>query len=188
MNQFASSAVHLIRRDCSDTKAVLGGRSLTSTRRRRRRLDRDSDDFVQPYALNTTVGAEWQVNRTTTLEVDYIHSYAEHQTGSTDVNLPVSGPISPANPRPVPRFSQVGMVQNFTKSWYDAVEAQMRSRIGGRGSVQVSYTLSRSYLDGVDFFVTMRGTQRTPHERGYNLSDQRHNSRPPHGVCRPSGE
>jgi len=39
----------------------------------------------------------------------------------------------------------------------------------------VSYTLSRSYLDGVDFFTTMRGTQRTPHERGYNPSDQRHN-------------
>jgi hypothetical protein len=51
----------------------------------------------------------------------------------------------------------------------------LRSRIGSRASLQVSYTLSRSYLDGVDFFRTMRGTQRTPHERGYNPSDQRHN-------------
>ena len=42
-------------------------------------------------------------------------------------------------------------------------------------SLQVSYTLSRSYLDGVDFFLTTRGTQRTPHERGYNPTDQRHN-------------
>ena len=67
------------------------------------------------------------------------------------------------------------MVENFTKSWYDAVETQLRSRMGSRGSFQVSYTLSRSYLDGVDFFTTMRGTQRTPHERGYNPSDQRHN-------------
>ena len=41
--------------------------------------------------------------------------------------------------------------------------------------MRASYTLSRSYLDGVDFFVTTRGTQRTPHERGYNPSDQRHN-------------
>jgi hypothetical protein len=67
------------------------------------------------------------------------------------------------------------MVENFTESWYEAVETQLRSRIGSRGSLQVSYTLSRSYLDGVDFFTTMRGTQRTPHERGYNPSDQRHN-------------
>jgi hypothetical protein len=49
------------------------------------------------------------------------------------------------------------------------------SNIGSRGALRVSYTLSRSYLDGVDFFTTMRGTQRTPHERGYNPSDQRHN-------------
>ena len=35
--------------------------------------------------------------------------------------------------------------------------------------------MSRSYLDGVDFFLTSRGTQRTPHERGYNPTDQRHN-------------
>ena len=67
------------------------------------------------------------------------------------------------------------MVENFSESWYDAVETQLRSRMGSRGSLQASYTLSRSYLDGVDFFLTMRGTQRTPHERGYNPSDQRHN-------------
>ena len=34
---------------------------------------------------------------------------------------------------------------------------------------------SRSDPDGVDFFLTTRITQRTPHERGYNPSDQRHN-------------
>ena len=68
------------------------------------------------------------------------------------------------------------MVENFTKSWYDALETQLRSRIARHAArCSVSYTLSRSYLDGVDFFLTMRGTQRTPHERGYNPSDQRHN-------------
>jgi hypothetical protein len=112
---------------------------------------------------------------TTTLDVDYIHSYANHQTGSTDENLPPSGAISAANPRPAANFNQVTRVENSTKSWYDAVETQLRSRIGSRGSWQASYTLSRSYLDGVDLFTTMRGTQRTPHERGYNPSDQRHN-------------
>jgi hypothetical protein len=91
------------------------------------------------------------------------------------VNLPPSGAVSAANPRPVANFSQVTMLENFSQSWYDAVETQLRSRIRSRGSLRVSYTLSRSYLDGVDFFTTMKGTQRTPHERGYNPSDQRHN-------------
>jgi hypothetical protein len=67
------------------------------------------------------------------------------------------------------------MLENFSLSWYDALETQMRTQFGSRGSLQVSYTLSRSYLDGVDFFLTLRGTQRTPHEIGYNPSDQRHN-------------
>jgi len=181
MNQFASSAIRITDaarlQNFPDTTAVLGGRTLDdylATFGGRNLGTVIPDDFVQPYALNTTIGAAWQLNPATTFDVDYIHSYANHQTGSTDVNLPASGPLS-ANPRPVANFGQVTMVENFTKSWYDAVETQWRSRIGTRGSLRLSYTLSRSYLDGVDFFLTMRGTQRTPHERGYNPSDQRHN-------------
>lgn len=182
MNQFASSAVRIIDparlRNFPDVNAVLGGRTLDQYLAAvggRQLGTVIPDDFVQPYALNTTIGTGWQVNPRTTLDLDYIHSYANHQTGSTDVNLPASGPLSVANPRPVANFSQVTMVENFTESWYDALETQWRSQLGSRSSLRVSYTLSRSYLDGVDFFLTMRGTQRMPHERGYNPSDQRHN-------------
>ena len=182
MNQFASSAVRItnpaLLRYFPDTNAVLGGRTLDEYLAAfggRNLGTVIPDDFVQPYALNTTLGAGWQISPATTFDVDYIHSYANHQTGSTDVNLPPSGPLSSTNPRPVATFNQVILVENFTKSWYDAVESQLLSQLGGRGSLRVSYTLSRSYLDGVDFFTTTRGTQRTPHERGYNPSDQRHN-------------
>jgi hypothetical protein len=182
MNQFAASTIRITDperlRYFPDASAVLGGRTLDEYLAAvggRQLGTVIPDDFVQPYALNTTIGAGWQVNPTTTLDIDYIHSYANHQTGSTDRNLPPSGPVSATNPRPVSNFSQVTMVENFTKSWYDAIESQFLSRLGPRGSLRVSYTLSRSYLDGVDFFLTMRGTQRTPHERGYNPSDQRHN-------------
>jgi hypothetical protein len=33
------------------------------------------------------------------------------------------------------------------ESWYDAVESQLLSHLGSRGSLRVSFTLSRSYLD-----------------------------------------
>jgi len=133
------------------------------------------DDFVQALAQNTSVGFAWQIDGATTLNVDYIHSYGDHQTGSTDRNLPVSGAISVSNPRPEPRFTQVVMVENYTKSWYDALESELRTRFRGGGQLHVSYTLSRTWLDGVDFFLTQRGTQRTPQEQGYSPSDQRHN-------------
>ena len=66
------------------------------------------------------------------------------------------------------------MVENFTGA---GTTPSKRSCAASRVArlIAGSYTLSRSYLDGVDFFLTMRGTQRTPHERGYNPSDQRHN-------------
>lgn len=133
------------------------------------------DDFVQSYALNTTFGTAWQLGRAASLDVDYVHSYADHQTGFTDRNLPSNGTISTTNPRPVQEFAQVWMLENFTKSWYDALETQFRVNVPRPGRLQASYTLSRSYLDGVDFFNTLRGTQRTPRERGYSPSDQRHN-------------
>jgi carboxypeptidase family protein len=133
------------------------------------------DDFVHAYALNTTAGVGWQLGPFTALDLDYVHSAATHQTGTTDRNLPPSGPISDTNPRPVAQFGQVLMLENFSRSWYDALETQLRARFHANGSMRVSYALSRSYLDGVDFFLTTRGTQRTPRERGYNPSDQRHN-------------
>ena len=133
------------------------------------------DDFVQAYALNTSVGFGWQIGRATAVDFDYIHSYGAHQYGTTDRNLPPAGRISAANPRPLPQLGQVGMLENFTTSWYDGLESQLRTRLAGIVDVQLSYTLSRTYLDGVDFFLNQRGTQRTPQERGYSPSDQRHN-------------
>jgi hypothetical protein len=156
---------------------VLGGRSLDSyiaSGGPRQLGTVIPDEFVQAYAVNTTAGVGWQVNSRTAFDADYVHSYGNHQVGSGDRNLPETGRL-PNTPRPVPQLAQVVMLENFTKSWYDALETQLRMHLGPADSLQVSYTLSRSYLDGVDFFLTTRGTQRTPHERGFNPSDQRHN-------------
>jgi hypothetical protein len=67
------------------------------------------------------------------------------------------------------------VLENCTKSWYDALESQFRVSVAGSGRLQASYTVSRSYMDGVEFFNIARGTQRTPQETGFSPSDQRHN-------------
>jgi hypothetical protein len=172
MNQLASPAVLVedparLRR-YPDIAAILAGgapRQLGTV---------IGDDFVQAYALTSTGGVQWQHGRGD-VTVDIVHSSATHQTGFTDRNLPAAGPIGAANPRPAPQFAQVSMLENFTDSWYDALETQFHFRLPRAGRLQASYTLSRTYLDGVDFFNTPRGTQRTPRERGYSPSDQRHN-------------
>ena len=133
------------------------------------------DDFVQAFAHEHVGRHRLAIDGATTLNVDYIHSYGDRQTGSTDRNLPVSGAISASNPRPEPQFTQVVMLENYTKNWYDALESELRTGLRGGGQLHVLYTLSRTWLDGVDFFITQRGTQRTPQEQGYSPGDQRHN-------------
>jgi hypothetical protein len=182
MNQAGSSVIRItdpnLLRNYPSVDAVLGGRTIESflaSVGARQIGTVIPDDFVQPWAINSTAGMGWQFSRAAALDVDYVHSYGAQQVGSTDRNLPPSGPVSAANPRPAPQFSQVVILENYSTSWYDALETQLHARLKGTDALQVSYTLSRSYLDGVDFFLTTRGTQRTPHERGFNPTDQRHN-------------
>lgn len=160
-----------------DINATLGGRTLEEyvAAGGVRQVLLIDDNYVLPYQQSTTVGMGWQINNSTSLDVDYVHSFGDNQLGSTDRNLPASGPISASNPRPVPQFSRVTVMENYTKSWYDAIEAQVRTRVRGGNTLQVSYALSKNILDGVDFYSTIRGTQRTPQEKGYNSTDNRHN-------------
>ena len=88
--------------------------------------------------MNTTGGIGWQLGRRAALDVDYVHSYGAHQAGFIDRNLPAAGAISPANPRPVPGFTQAWMLENYTKSWYDALESQFRATVAGAGRLQAS--------------------------------------------------
>ena len=83
----------------------------------------------------------------TGLDVDYVHSHMPNAIA--DPNIPLTGAITAANPRPVPTLGRV-TVQNLpnSKSWYDALEMQFRQRVRGANNLQVSYTLSRSMIDG----------------------------------------
>jgi outer membrane receptor protein involved in Fe transport len=158
-------------------EAVLGGQSLESylARGGAKSVFMIGADNVLPWALNSTAGVGWQLNGRTSLDVDYVHQSGDDQLGAQDLNLPASGRISATNPRPDPRYTEVKVMQNFTKSWYDALETQLRTRVRGTDSLQLSYTLSRSYRDGVNHYQTYRGTMRTPNEVGYSETDTRHN-------------
>ena len=85
-------------RNFPDITATLGGRTLdqyiaAGGVRQVLLLD---DDYVLPYQYSTTAGFGWQINGVTSLDVDYVHSFGTRQLGSTDRNLPASGPIPAA--------------------------------------------------------------------------------------------
>jgi hypothetical protein len=160
-----------------DINAVLGGRDLDAyiAAGNARALYLISNDSRLPRQATATAGVGWQISPAVSLDADWVRAHAWDQLGSTDLNVPATGAISASNPRPFPRFSRVTEMQNFTKSWYDALEAQVRTRVRGGNTLQASYTWSRALLDGVDFYSTRRGTERTPQEYGYNSTDRTHN-------------
>jgi hypothetical protein len=160
-----------------DINGVLGGKSLEDyvASGAARSVYLIPDNYVLPESRNTTAGLGWQINGTTALDLDFVHAYGYNQLGAFDLNLPESGRIGPLNPRPVSNFTEVKSLENFTKSWYDALETQLRTRFSSVDNLTVSYTLSRSTRDGVNHYQTYPGTMRTPHEKGYSEQDTRHN-------------
>jgi hypothetical protein len=116
-----------------------------------------------------------------------VHAYGYKQLGGLDLNLPATGRISATNPRPVAGFTEVKSLENFTKSWYNALETQFRTRFTGVDNFTVSYTLSSSKRDGVNHYQTYPGTMRTPDETGYSEQDTRHNLSMAAAVSLPYG-
>ena len=164
-------------RNYPDITATLGGKSLSDyvTSGAARSIYVIPDDYVLPESQNTTAGFGWQLGPTTGLEVDYVHAYGYNQLGAYDLNLPASGRINAANPRPVPQFTEVKSLENFTKSWYNALETSFRTRFSRIDTLSISYTLSGTTRDGVNHYQNYPGTMRTPAERGYSEQDTRHN-------------
>ena len=162
-----------------DINAVLGGKSLgdfaATTSQNIGTLI--PNDFKLPSGYNTTGGFEWQLNRVTSLDVDYINQLGRNQIGIIDENQPAAGPISPSNPRPISQFAQVAVLRNYVTSRYNALELQLRTRVRGANSLQVSYTFSRQHLEGVDFFSTFRnfGPGRIPQDVGEHPLDTPNN-------------
>ncbi len=181
MNQTTSSSVFITDpaalRFFPDIDGVLGGRSLSefATTASQNIGTLIPDDFKLPSSYNTTVGVGWQLNAVTSLDIDYVNTLGRNQIGTIDLNLPPTGRVGAANPRPVPQFAQVLALQNYVTSRYNALQMQLRTRVRGANSLQVSYTFSKQQINGVDFFNTLRGTQRTPQEKGDHVLDTPHN-------------
>jgi len=133
-----------------DQTAVLGGKTLEDYIKTAggRALYLPGDDLSLPYVYSYTAGIGQMLFKDTTLEVDFIHQHqGDLQTGR-DANLPARGPLA-TNPRPYPQFSSVTLINSLTDSYYDALQAQLKSRYSG-WSWQVSYTWAKAISDGTN--------------------------------------
>jgi carboxypeptidase family protein/TonB-dependent receptor-like protein len=156
-----------------DINAALGGRTVEAAAAAGGTAAPQilGNTYGRPRQATTTAGVSWQMTGTTSMDADYVRGRGTKQQSTIDRNLPEFGPISASNPRPVPTLSRVAAYEDVTKSSYDALEMQVRQRVRGGNSLQVSYTLSRTLLDLSD------GTRRAEffNNEGYNGDDTRHN-------------
>src|SRR5712691_551342 len=163
-----------------DISAVLGGQSVEDAAAAGGTVSPQiiGNTYGRPRQSTTTAGVSWQMTSTTSMDADFVHALGTRELclsanciSTIDRNLPASGAISAANPRPIPTLSAVTAYENFVTSSYDALEMQVRQRVRGGNSLQVSYTLSRTLLD------VNNGTLRAQffNNKGYNSDDNRHN-------------
>jgi hypothetical protein len=125
-----------------DQTAVLGGKSIQDYIKTAggRAMYLPGDNLMIPKVYNYTIGMAKTLGRTTTLEVDFVRSkQVDLQTGR-DGNIDPNR-VKPFV-RPYPQFSTVTLIEPLTDSLYNALQAQLNSRIRWT-TFRVSYTYGK---------------------------------------------
>lgn len=160
-----------------DQRAALGGRSLEDFIRAAggRALYLPGDDLSLPYVHSATLGVGLQLTPDTSLEVDLIRQEQKDLQTGRDANLPAQGPLS-RNRRPYPQFSSVTLINSLTNSTYNALQTQLKRRVGA-SSWQVSYTWAKAISDNTNdnaSFNTDPWNTFGNNDRGLDENDRRH--------------
>lgn len=161
-----------------DRTAVLGGKTVEDYVKTAggRAMYLPGDNLNLPYVQNLTLGFARELFPGTTIEADLVHSIQKDLQSGRDANLPAKGPLS-TNPRPLPQFSFITLIDAHTTTYYDALQTMFKSRFKGH-QLQVSYTLAKSIAHGTNDNAS---TETDPwntfgnDNNGLDENDRRHN-------------
>ena len=107
-------------------------------------------DYEDPYTQQANIGYSWQLNASSVVEVDYIHSLALHEANSFQIN-----PINPAlgtsrilsaafQAANQPVLASISEASSAGRSRYDGLNVTYRRRMSKRFSAITSYILSKA--------------------------------------------
>jgi hypothetical protein len=107
-------------------------------------------DYEDPYTQQANIGYSWELNASSVIEVDYIHSLALHEGNSFQVN-----PVNPAlGPNRIlttafknanqPVLGSISEASSAGRSRYDGLNVSYRRRMSKRISINTSYVLSKA--------------------------------------------
>ena len=104
-----------------------------------------------PYMQQWNVTVEHQFGDDRLVEVAYVGSKGSKFLAGRDLNQPAPSPMQP-NPRPVPQFSDITILESRGSSSYHSFQARYQQRLHAGFTGLMSYTLGKSLDTGSTFF------------------------------------
>lgn len=104
-----------------------------------------------PYMQQWNLTVEHQFGNDRLVEVAYVGSKGTKFLAGRDLNQPSPSPVQP-NPRPVPQFSDITVVESRGSSSYHSLQARYQQRLHAGLTGLLSYTLGKSLDTGSTFF------------------------------------
>jgi Carboxypeptidase regulatory-like domain len=135
--------------------------------------------------LRTAYTQQWNFNlqqelgRDRVLELAYAGSKGTKLLAARDMNQPAPSP-QPVNPRPVPQFADINILESRGNSNYHSLQARFQQSLHRGLTALVSYTWSKSIDDASSFFSSAgdanfpQNSRDTRAERALSNFDMRH--------------
>jgi outer membrane receptor protein involved in Fe transport len=123
-----------------------------------------------PYMQHWNFNIEQEIGTGRVVEIAYVGSKGTGLLGGRDINQPHASPAQP-NPRPVPQFADINVVESRGNSNYHSLQLRVQQRLHHGLSLLGSYTWSKSIDDASGFFPSA-GDPNYPQD-SYNLRAER---------------
>lgn len=128
-------------------------------------------DFRTPYMQHWNFNVQREFGPGRVLEVAYVGSKGTKLVSARDINQPLQPSSLPFNPRPVPQFADINILESRASSSYNSLQVKFQQRLNNGLQVLASYTWSKSIDDASNFF-TSAGDPNFPQD-SYNVSAER---------------
>ena len=103
--------------------------------------------YIQQWNFNL----QEQLGSSRVLEVGYVGSKGTGLLNARDINQPRPS-VNPRNPRPLPQFDDISLLESRGSSIYHSLQARFQQRLSSGLSMLSSYTWSKSIDDASNFF------------------------------------
>jgi hypothetical protein len=150
-------------------------------------------DLRTAYTQQWSFEIQQEAGRNQLVELAYAGSKGSKLIGARDLNQPLPSAQQP-NPRPVPRFDDINVIESRGNSNYQSLQAGFRRTLRAGLAANAAYTWSKSIDNGSGFFSTA-GDPNYPQdsrhlnlERGLSDFDVRHRFSVGYGSDLPFGQ